>query len=337
MKKRKNTSTMIGLDGFDIVVATPNTIRGDKDIKLYYGNKAVEAGRITPVSGGWKLHICLPKMIRSNNVAPFGRADREQISSVLADLSEILKERLGVSLEKAHVKTVEVNMTAKLQNPEQVNGIMNLFALMLLENTGKVFVTARGVKDHLYKNVALDRNILRRVAQVESIKIPRIGNKKLSFRLYDKGMEQGKPEESLLRIEQIVNSFGLQCEQVPTRLDCFLSYSVICQLIGLFKHNFQNNFLNLYWTKGSDSFPVTCVNTILQEFDEGERPLTVAKIHRQLISIDFGFFERACFAYYDNKKSAQQAIRRVKDSGKIKIVHGTIAELVKVFRAILAY
>ena len=96
----------------------------------------------------------------------------------------------------------------------------------------------------------------------------------------------------------------------------------------------MRHFIDMYWKSGEDSFINKCVNTVLLELQE-ESPLSVAKIHRDLIAIDFEIFERACKAFYSNQKTATQTIRRVRNSGKVEANNSSISELVQVFRAIL--
>lgn len=135
-------------------------------------------------------------------------------------------------------------------------------------------------------------------------------------------------------MEQIHNKRSLEREGLPQRLDLFLSSENIVQLVRLYQKSFKRYFIDIYWKHGEHCFTEKCVNTILLELQE-ESPLSVAKIHSELISIDFEIFERACRLFYQNQKTATQTIRRVRNSGKVEVNKGAIGELVQVFRAIL--
>ena len=75
------------------------------------------------------------------------------------------------------------------------------------------------------------------------------------------------------------------------------------------------------------------MNTILLELEENKgQPLMVAKMHKELLYIDI---KRACLKFYPSKKTALQAVRRVKQSQAVTYHEKTIAELVQIFRAII--
>ena len=121
---------------------------------------------------------------------------------------------------------------------------------------------------------------------------------------------------------------------VPLQLNEFLTSQNIYKLIKLYQSDFRSFFVENYWKKGEDCFTQSCVNTILLELQE-ESPLSTVKILRELVEIDFEFFERACYAFYKNRKTATQTIRRIRHSNKVKINKGAVRELVQIFRAIL--
>ena len=204
---------------------------------------------------------------------------------------------------------------------------------MFLQEGKKVFLTAHGKKNS-YENVPLSYDILRSTYQIESLRTPRLGNKAFCWKLYNKSLEEGIQNKGLLRLEQIHNKRSLEREGIPQQLDSFLTSENIVQLVRLYQRSFKRYFIDIYWENREDSFPSKCVNTVLHELHE-EFPISVAKIHRDLISIDFKIFEKACRLFYSNPKTATQTIRRVRNSGKVEVNNGAIKELVQVFRAIL--
>lgn len=64
-------------------------------------------------------------------------------------------------------------------------------------------------------------------------------------------------------------------------------------------------------------------------------PLVTAKIHRDILYIDFELFERACLHFYSNKKTAQKTICRIKNNKTIMHRKGAISEFVQISRAIV--
>lgn len=331
-KKNINKYTFIGVDSLELQINTKQR-QNIESKELYSKRTGVKIGRIKSLNAkGFRLYTNLPKMVRTDNVKPFGIIDKIHLKELLNDITDILSE-FNSNMKNAFVSTVEINATAQLDSNKSVQCIMNLLALMFLQEGSKIFLTAHG-KKNMYKDVPLSYDILRNTYQIESLKTPRLGNKKFCWKLYDKSLEEGIQDKGLLRLEQVHNKRSLEHEGLPQRLDLFLTLENIMQLVRLYQRSFKRYFIDIYWESGKDSFTNKCVNTVLYEL-QAESPLSVAKIHRELISIDFEIFERACRLFYSNQKTATQTIRRVRNSGKIEVNSGAISELVRVFRAIL--
>ena len=331
--KKVNSNTHIGVDGLEIKVNTKQTKNNIESKDLYSKKTGVKIGRVKAINKtGFRLYINLPKMVRTDNVRPFGVIDKIHLEELLSEITDILFE-FCVDVHNAFISTVEINATAQLNSNKSTECIMNLLALMFLQEGKKVFLTAHG-KKNTYRDVPLSYDILRNTYQIESLKTPRLGNKAFCWKLYDKGLEEGLQDKGLLRLEQIHNKRSLDREGLPQRLDSFLTCENIVQLVRLYQKSFKNYFIDIFWEHGEHCFTDKCVNTVLFELQD-ESPLSVAKIHRELISIDFEIFERACRLFYSNQKTATQTIRRVRNSGKVEINNGAISELVQVFRAIL--
>ena len=331
--KKVNSNTHIGVDGLEIQVNTKQTKNNIESKDLYSKKTGVKIGRVKAINKtGFRLYINLPKMVRTDNVRPFGVIDKIHLEELLSEITDILFE-FCVDVHNAFISTVEINATAQLNSNKSTECIMNLLALMFLQEGKKVFLTAHG-KKNTYRDVPLSYDILRNTYQIESLKTPRLGNKAFCWKLYDKGLEEGLQDKGLLRLEQIHNKRSLDREGLPQRLDSFLTCENIVQLVRLYQKSFKNYFIDIIWEHGEHCFTDKCVNTVLFELQD-ESPLSVAKIHRELISIDFEIFERACRLFYSNQKTATQTIRRVRNSGKVEINNGAISELVQVFRAIL--
>lgn len=328
---------MIGIDSIELTIETKQNLIV-KQREVFSKRTGARIAEIKPSTKkqkqGYRLSLCLPKMINTNNIRPFGVLDACCLKQMIEEITDELKKIFDVSLEKAFVSTVEVNATAELKNPENIECIMNLLALMFLQMGEKVYLTAHGKTNEKYKDVPLSYNLLRKTQQIESLKTPRLGNKRFSWKFYDKGLEQKIQNKGILRLEQIHTSRSLKLIDVPTQLNMFLESKNIYKLIKLYQSDFKSFFLDNYWKKGEDCFTQCCVNTILFELQE-ETPLSTVKILRELVEIDFEFFERACYAFYRNRKTATQTIRRVRQSNKVKINKGAVRELVQVFRAIL--
>ena len=193
-----NKQTYIGVDGLEIQVKTKLRQNNIESKELYSKRTGVKIGRIKAISAtGFRLYINLPKMVRTDNIRPFGIIDKIHLEEVLNEITNILVE-FGVNVCNAFISTVEINATAQLDSNKSVECIMNLLALMLLQERNKVFLTAHGKKNTCYKEVPLSYDILRNTYQIESLKTSRLGNKSFCWKFYNKGLEEGIQNKGLL-------------------------------------------------------------------------------------------------------------------------------------------
>ncbi len=344
--KRVNKSTEVGLDTIEINITGITTAVEETELK--HTRTGEKIGTIKKRNGreqGYVISICLPKIIRADNKNPFTVLDNIKLDEVIWQIQTQLSMLFNTNFKNAYVKCVEVNATATLKRPENIDAIMNLLSLMFLQAGEKVYLTAHGVKDTQYKNVPMSKNILRQIQQVESLKTKRDTNERVSWKLYNKSLEMAEKakskkaksteqaEEGILRLEERINKKGLVFIGLPLRLDRFLIPQNIKRLVEQYQKDFKELFLNQYWVKGKENFTDTLVNTIVIDLQENT-PLVTAKIHRNLLYIDITLFKKACLEFYDNRKVACQAVRRVKQSG-VMYHTGAVTELVEIFRAIV--
>ena len=359
--KRVNKRTEIGIDTIEINITGIKTAIEETELK--HTRTGENIGTIKKRNGreqGYVISICLPKIIRTDNIKPFGVLDSIKLSEVIWQVQTQLSMLFNTDYKNAYVKCCEVNATATLKRPENIDAIMNLLSLMFLQAGEKVYLTAHGVKDTRYRNVPVSKNILRQVQQVESLKTKRSTNERVSWKLYNKSLEQAEKakskkaksteqaekakskkaksteqaEKGILRLEERINEKGLAFIGLPLRLDKFLISQNIKRLVEQYQRDFRELFLNQYWKKGDEDFTDTLVNTIVFDLQDNT-PLVTAKIHRNLLYIDITLFKKACLEFYDNRKIALQAVRRVKQSGTVMYHTGAVTELVEIFRAIV--
>lgn len=340
--KRVNKSTKVGLDTIEINITGITTAVEETELK--HTRTGEKIGTIKKRNGreqGYVVSICLPKIIRADNKNPFSVLDSIKLDEVIWQIQTQLSMLFNTDFKNAYVKCCEVNATATLKRPENIDAIMNLLSLMFLQAEEKVYLTAHGVKDTRYKNVPMSKNILRQIQQVESLKTKRDTNERVSWKLYNKSLQQAETredteqaEKGILRIEERINKRGLAFIGLPLRLDRFLIPQNIKRLVEQYQRDFKELFLNQYWVKGKENFTDTLVNTIVIDLQENT-PLVTAKINRNLLYIDITLFKKACLEFYDNRKVALQAVRRVKQSGTVMYHEGAVSELVEIFRAIV--
>lgn len=65
MKKGNRNVFTLGLDGLDITINTD--VKLEQNHYAFKNQAGKELGNLAAVKNGYKLHLCLPKMIRNNN------------------------------------------------------------------------------------------------------------------------------------------------------------------------------------------------------------------------------------------------------------------------------
>lgn len=341
--KEINTNTLLGIDAVEVNITTGKDTN-IKETEFFHSRTGVRIGRIVKRSGkenGYCMSICFPKLLRKDNRNPFSISDSIYLDTVYCEIQTQLMSLFKTNIKDIYVKSVEVNATAQLKNPENIKPIMNLFSLMFVQSEQKGHKVFHGENNTAYSNVPLSKNIFRKVEQTESLHTTRMGHCRYSWKIYDKGRElkekgKAKEDKGILRIEQKISARGLKYIKVPLRLDEFLVSNNIKKLVEQYKREFKE-FLRIYWwSDRKERFPDCLVNTIVLELEENKgQPLLVAKMHKELLYIDIDIFKRACLKFYPNKKTALQAVRRVRQSQAVMIHEKTIAELVQIFRAII--
>lgn len=113
MRKKKN-NVYVGLDGLDIKVNTTKVL--EQNYYIFYNNNNDETGHLQAVKDGYLLHLCLPKLLRTDNKIPFGKEDFKHIENVLECVQTQLESLFEDDIYETMVRTCEVNATAELSD-----------------------------------------------------------------------------------------------------------------------------------------------------------------------------------------------------------------------------
>lgn len=142
MKKGNRNVFTLGLDGLDITINT--NIKLEQNQYVFKKQTGEELGNLVAVKNGYKLHICLPKVIRNNNTKPFGVSDYKQLNNVLEFIkNNVLNLFKGESTEIT-VQACEVNSTVVLSKKEQTTPMLKLLSHVLLTKDEKLFIACSG-------------------------------------------------------------------------------------------------------------------------------------------------------------------------------------------------
>ena len=113
MRKKKN-NVYVGLDGLDIKVNTTKVL--EQNYYIFYNNNNDGTGHLQAVKDGYLLHLCLPKLLRTDNKIPFGKEDFKHIENVLECVQTQLESLFEDDIYETMVRSCEVNATAELSD-----------------------------------------------------------------------------------------------------------------------------------------------------------------------------------------------------------------------------
>lgn len=219
----------LGLDGLDITINTD--VKLEQNHYAFKNQAGKELGNLAAVKNGYKLHLCLPKMIRNNNSIPFGVSDYKQLKNVLEFIkNNVLNLFKGESTEIT-VQACEVNSTVVLSRKEQTAPMLKLLSHVLLIKDEKLFIACSG--EQIGKRYKAVKNLCSG-QRIESIKTGQLSNLRFCFKIYDKAIEQNITDKGLLRIEFCYSVRGLKYAKVGRTLETFLTPDSINALGGIF-------------------------------------------------------------------------------------------------------
>lgn len=340
-RKKKKNNIVIGIDTLEVEIQSTTLLH--ENTHIFRSANGAEIGRMKAVKNGYRLSICLPKMLREDNIEPFNVNDFKAIQKVLSMIQKELKQLFDNTLLEMTVKSCEVNSTIQLSDKTKTEPLLQLLSHVLLTKGEKLFVaytgTRTGKRYEAVKNLCNGKHI-------ESIKTPKLSNSRFCFKIYDKGFEQSITDKGLLRIEFVYSVRGLKHANTGRTLKEFLTVTSINNLLECYRTDYKTYLVDRYWNNLDSKTFVTDVYSkpIYKEMVEiiyndlcshKGQPLTVAIMNKELIEIDFKLFEKACCRYYGNPESARKTCYRVKKSEEIQINEGIIDEFVTFSRAII--
>lgn len=341
MKKSNQNVFTLGLDGLDITINTD--VKLEQNHYAFKNQAGKELGNLVAVKNGYKLHLCLPKMIRNNNSIPFGVSDYKQLKNVLEFIKNNVLNLFKGKSTKITIQACEVNSTVVLSRKEQTAPMLKLLSHVLLIKDEKLFIACSG--EQIGKRYKAVKNLCSG-QRIESIKTGQLSNSRFCFKIYDKAIEQNITDKGLLRIEFCYSVRGLKYAKVGRTLETFLTPDSINALLICYRKDYKTYFIDRYWNNKDSKTMIrdTYSQPIYEEMitivyndlcEHNGQPLTVAIMNKELVEVDFKLFKKACERYYSNKDSARKACYRVKQSKEIQINTGVIDEFVAFSKSII--
>lgn len=333
--KQKQNKVYIGLDTVEIDIRTCYEVT--KNNYQFYSMRTGEViGTLRHKQGneyGYRLNICLPKCVRSDNVIPLTPLlDGFRLYEISEMVSTQMRALFGKNYPEMLVSTCEVNCTAEIDK-RNVAPMLNMLGHVLLSGGGKLFVAAHGKKSgKRYEKVSSIKSGM----EIESLKTEQLSNSRESFKFYNKSLEQEITNKGLIRLESIFNRRGLNYAGAGRTLEEFLTVKSIQCLLSTYRSDYKTYLIDRFWNnRGGESFCQQAIRIVENDLRSFQHPLSVALMNREICEWDFAFYEKACYKCYQNRKSATQAIRRVRNSGELDVHEGVIDDFVSISKAIV--
>lgn len=243
-RKKKKNNIVIGIDTLEVEIQASTLL--NEHTHIFKNAEGVEIGSMKAVKNGYRLSICLPKILRGDNIEPFNVNDFKAIQKVLSMIQRELEHLFKNILLEMTVKSCEVNSTIQLSDKTKTEPLLQLLSHVLLTKGEKLFVaytgTRTGKRYEAVKNLCNGKHI-------ESIKTPKLSNSRFCFKIYDKGLEQSITDKGLLRIEFVYSVRGLKHANTGRTLKEFLTASSISNLLECYKRDYKTcpslNTLNM--------------------------------------------------------------------------------------------
>lgn len=167
----------LGLDGLDITINTD--VKLEQNHYTFKNQAGKELGNLAAVKNGYKLHLCLPKMIRNNNSIPFGVSDYKQLKNVLEFIKNNVLNLFKGKSTKITIQACEVNSTVVLSRKEQTAPMLKLLSHVLLIKDEKLFIACSG--EQIGKRYKAVKNLCSG-QRIESIKTGQLSNSRFCFK-----------------------------------------------------------------------------------------------------------------------------------------------------------
>lgn len=242
MGRKKKNRVYVGIDGIDIKVNTTTIL--EQNYYAFKNKNGEEIGTLKAVKDGYLLHLCLPKVLRNDNITPFTTTDFKHMESVLKYIQKQLKTIFGNEIYDTTVRTCEVNATAELSDVNKIEPMLKLLAKILLTKGEKLFICATGEQTgKRYEAV----KCLCSGQRIESIKTAQLSNSRVKLKLYNKSKEQNITDRGLLRIEFIYSSRGLKVAKTGKTLAEFLTPTSIHSLLEWYRKDYKDLLIARYW------------------------------------------------------------------------------------------
>jgi len=192
-----------GVDGINIIFSSIyeteqdvyHFVRNECNKKIEYAT--LKKIKVTNEQVEYSLYVNLPKLLRMNNIKPYGIWDCTKYSKIYQLLSNQLTELFSLNIPELIVTGVECSFSYTLANKELLNPMLNYITRAFISQNNGMHMYVKGVQSKRYEKCEIYCDSL----QVQSFRTSRASDCLGSFKCYNKLQEQ-LDHETVLEIQE---------------------------------------------------------------------------------------------------------------------------------------
>lgn len=344
MQQKHKPQLDCGVDGINIIFSSIyeteqdvyHFVRNECNKKIEYAT--LKKIKVTNEQVEYSLYVNLPKLLRMNNIKPYGILDCTKYSKIYQLLSNQLTELFSLNIPELIVTGVECSFSYTLANKELLNPMLNYITRAFISQNNGMHMYVKGVQSKRYEKCEIYCDSL----QVQSFRTSRASDCLGSFKCYNKLQEQldhetvleiqeqikqQMKEEGTLRFEWILNKRGVnRILGKNTTLWSVLSANSIKALMASYKKQlFETDQLYDRMNRlGRD------IRYIMRKDAQCYNPKEFVLAHKDICELDYFFIKYGLAEKYGaNKRTAQKTASRLKTelADRINFTEGLIEEL----------
>ena len=344
MQQKHKPQLDCGVDGINIIFSSIyeteqdvyHFVRNECNKKIEYATLKII--KVTNEQVEYSLYVNLPKLLRMNNIKPYGILDCTKYSKIYQLLSNQLTELFSLNIPELIVTGVECSFSYTLANKELLNPMLNYITRAFISQNNGMHMYVKGVQSKRYEKCEIYCDSL----QVQSFRTSRASDCLGSFKCYNKLQEQldhetvleiqeqikqQMKEEGILRFEWILNKRGVnRILGKNTTLWSVLSANSIKALMASYKKQlFETDQLYDRMNRLRRD-----IRYIMRKDAQCYNPKEFVLAHKDICELDYFFIKYGLAEKYGaNKRTAQKTASRLKTelADRINFTEGLIEEL----------
>lgn len=352
MQQKHKPQLDCGVDGINLIFSSNYEL--EQDIYHFVRNECnkeimyaiLKRLKTTDEHVEYSLYVNLPKLLRMNNIKPYGMLDCTRYSKLYQILSNQLTELFASNVPELIVTGIECSFSYTLANKELLNPMLNYITRAFISKNKGMHVYVKGVQSKRYKKCQVYCDSL----QVESFRTSRASDCLGSYKCYNKLQEQLDHESVLETQEQIKQQMK---EKSVLRFEWILNRRGVTRILGqntvLWSVLSANSIKGLMDSYKKQLFEIDQLYDRMNRLGRDIRyvmrrdahcynPKEFVLAHKDICELDYSFIKYGLTEKYGNKRTGQKTASRLKNelADRINFTEGLIEELRLLKKLLLA-